>query len=193
MIRQGCHPLSAALFLKTAEARARGERFGVESVVCDVGLVTKSLSEREKRFIAARPHDVEDWSMLSLTFTDGTKATIFSGDFVTGGVRNLVEFNTNTGTIACNMAPNDAMMSYAADASVLKDVYLTEKVETNAGWQYVLLDEESARGYVQEAQDFTECVALGREPVSGLDLARETIRVTYAGYLSAEEGVRITL
>ena len=193
MIRQGCHPLSAALFLKTAEARARGERFGVESVLCDVGLVTKSLSDGEKRFIAARPHDVEDWSMLSLTFTDGTKATIFSGDFVTGGVRNLVEFNTNTGTIACNMAPNDAMMSYAADASVLKDVYLTEKVETNAGWQFVLLDEESARGYVQEAQDFTECVALGREPVSGLNLARETIRVTYAGYLSAEEGVRITL
>ena len=34
---------------------------------------------------------------------------------------------------------------------------------------------------------------MGREPVSGLDLARETIRVTYAGYLSAEEGVRITL
>ena len=131
--------------------------------------------------------------MLSLTFHDGTKATIFSGDFVTGGVRNLIEFNTNTGALICNIAPNNTMMSYAADASVLKDVYLTEKVETNAGWQHVLLDETAARGYLQEAQDFMECAATGRPPLSGLDLAYETIRVIYAGYLSAEKGARVRI
>ena len=193
MIRQGCHPLSAALHLKMLESKARGETFAVQSVLCDTGFVTERLTEEERRFIAARPKDVEDWSMLTLTFHDGTKATIFSGDFVTGGVRNLIEFNTNAGTLICNIAPNNAMMSYAADASVLKDVYLTEKVETHAGWQYVLLDEESARGYLQEAQDFMECVATGRQPLSGLDLAYETIRVTYAGYLSAETGRRVSL
>ncbi len=193
MIRQGCHPISAVLHLKMVEAKTRGEKFGVKSVVCDTGVVTEALSEEEHRFIAARPVDVEDWSMLSLTFHDGTKATVFSGDFVTGGVRNLIEFNTNTGTLVCNIAPNNAMMSFAADASVLKDVYLTEKVETNAGWQYVLLDEEAARGYLQEAQDFLECVATGRQPLSGLDLAYETIKIIYAGYLSAEKGMRIVL
>lgn len=193
MIRQGCHPLSAVLHLKMTEAKARGEQFSVESVVCDTGVVTEKLTKEERRFIAANPVDVEDWSMLSLTFGDGTKATIFSGDFVTGGVRNLIEFNTNTGTLVCNIAPNNGMMSYAADASVLKDVYLTEKVETTAGWQYVLLDEESARGYLQEAQDFMECVATGRQPLSGLDLAYETIKITYAGYLSAEKGERVKL
>jgi len=191
MIRQGCHPLSAVLHLKMTEAKARGEQFSVASVVCDTGVVTEKLTKEERRFIVANPVDVEDWSMLSLTFGDGTKAAVFSGDFVTGGVRNLIEFNTNTGTMVCNIAPNNAMMSYAADASVLKDVYLTEKVETTAGWQYVLLDEESARGYLQEAQDFMECVATGRQPLSGLDLAYETIRLTYAGYLSAEKGQRI--
>lgn len=193
MIRQGCHPLSAALHLKMIEAKARGETFAVESVLCDTGFVTERLTDEERRFIAARPKDVEDWSMLSLTFHDGTKATIFSGDFVTGGVRNLLEFNTNTGTLQCNIAPNNTMMSYAADASILKDVYLTEKVETNAGWQHVVLDELAARGYLQEAQDFMECAATGRSPLSGLDLAYETIRVTYAGYLSAEQGVRVFL
>lgn len=193
MIRQGCHPLSAVLHLKMVEAKARGEAFSVDSVVCDTGVVTGGLSENERRFITAKPVDVEDWSMLSLTFGDGTKATVFSGDFVTGGVRNLIEFNTNTGTIACNIAPNTAMMAYSADASILKDVYVTEKVETTAGWQYVLLDEESARGYIQEAQDFTECVAFGREPLSSLDLAYETIKITYAGYLSAQKGGKVKL
>ena len=193
MIRQGCHPLSAVLHLKMTEAKARGEAFSVESVVCDTGVVTERLTKEERRFIAANPVDVEDWSMLSLTFGDGTKAAIFSGDFVTGGVRNLIEFNTNTGTLVCNIAPNNGMMTYAADASVLKDVYLTEKVETTAGWQYVLLDEESARGYLQEAHDFMECVATGRQPLSGLDLAYETIKITYAGYLSAETGARVRL
>ena len=193
MIRQGCHPISAALHLKMTEAKTRGEKFSVASVLCDTGIVTDRLTDEERRFIAARPKDVEDWSMLSLTFHDGTKATIFSGDFVTGGVRNLIEFNTNTGALICNIAPNNTMMSYAADASVLKDVYLTEKVETNAGWQHVLLDETAARGYLQEAQDFMECAATGRPPLSGLDLAYETIRVIYAGYLSAEKGAKVTL
>lgn len=193
MIRQGCHPLTAVLHLKMVEAKARGEQFGVKSVVCDTGVVTEKLTKEERRFIAATPKDVEDWSMLSLTFHDGTKATVFSGDFVTGGVRNLIECNTNTGTMVCNIAPNNGMMTYAADASILKDVYLTEKVETTAGWQYVLLDEESARGYLHEIQDFMECVARGRQPLSGLNLAYETTRVTYAGYLSAEKGIRVTL
>ncbi|NLA90458.1 MAG: Gfo/Idh/MocA family oxidoreductase [Synergistaceae bacterium] len=191
MIRQGCHPLSAVLYLKMVEAEARGEKFSVESVMCDTGVVTENLTKEERRFITANPVDVEDWSVLSLTFGDKTKAAIFSGDFVTGGVRNLIEFNTNTGTIACNIAPNTNMMTYTADASILKDIYVTEKVETTAGWQYVLLDEESARGYIQEAQDFMECIAEGREPLAGLDLAYETTKLTYAGYLSAEKGARI--
>jgi hypothetical protein len=38
-----------------------------------------------------------------------------------------------------------------------------------------------------------ECAALGREPRADLSLARETIKVQYAGYWSADEGRRITL
>ncbi len=38
-----------------------------------------------------------------------------------------------------------------------------------------------------------ECVAFGREPRAGLDLAFEAIRVHYAGYWAAEEGRRISL
>lgn len=193
MIRQGCHPISAVIHLKMTEARVRGERFGIREVLCDTGNIVTGLSKEERRFIAASPHDVEDWAMLTLTFHDGTKATVFAADFVTGGVRNLIELNTTSGTLKCNIAPNDGMMSFSASHDVLKDIYLTEKVETNAGWQYIILDEESARGYLQEIQDFVECAATGREPLSGMALACETMRAVYAGYLSAERGVKISL
>ncbi|MBC7078247.1 MAG: hypothetical protein H5T92_08085 [Synergistales bacterium] len=49
------------------------------------------------------------------------------------------------------------------------------------------------RGYTGEIQDFMECVVTGREPISGYELAAETVKVTYAAYLSAEEGRRVRL
>ena len=33
-----------------------------------------------------------------------------------------------------------------------------------------------------------ECIYHGREPLSGMELARDTIAAIYAGYLSAERG-----
>jgi len=91
LIRMGCHPLSTVLYLKQVEARARGERIAVVSVTADVGSVAKNLTREERRFIQADPLDVEDWAMLTLTFSDATKSTIFAGDMIVGGVRNLVE------------------------------------------------------------------------------------------------------
>jgi hypothetical protein len=38
-----------------------------------------------------------------------------------------------------------------------------------------------------------ECAASGRQPLSGLDLAEETMKIIYAAYWSAEVGRRITL
>jgi hypothetical protein len=38
-----------------------------------------------------------------------------------------------------------------------------------------------------------ECAALCRQPLSGLDLAYETVKANYAAYWSAEEGKRIKL
>ncbi|HZC27496.1 MAG TPA: hypothetical protein VE287_10770, partial [Actinopolymorphaceae bacterium] len=54
-------------------------------------------------------------------------------------------------------------------------------------------DEDWARGYPHEMQDFMECVAFDREPLSGATLARDVVEVVYAAYLSAESGRRIDL
>lgn len=193
LIRMGCHPLSAVLYLKQAEAKARGETITVTGVTADVGNVAACLKANEREFIKARPVDVEDWGVITVTFSDGTKATVFSGDMIMGGVRNLVETYTNGGSLFANITPNNHLMSYLTDEEKLSGVYITEKVDRKTGWQYVCLEEEWTRGYLQEMQDFMECVAHGRQPLSGLDLAYQTIKVNYAGYWSAAEGQRIAL
>ena len=193
LIRMGCHPLSTVLYLKQVEAKARGERISVAGVTADVGHVAAGLKPQERRFIKADPVDVEDWAMLTLTFSDGTKSTVFSGDMILGGVRNLIETYTSGGALYANITPNDHMTAYLTDEQKLEGVYITEKVDRKTGWQFVCLEEEWTRGYLQEIQDFMECVALGREPRAGLDLAYETTKLVYAGYRSAEEGRRIAL
>ena len=187
LIRQGCHPLAAVLYLKQVEARARGERISVRDVTCDVGALTAGLKPEERRFIQAAPVDVEDWGMLNLTFSDGTKATIFAGDMVMGGVRNLVETYTTGGTLFANITPNNHVVTYLTNKSKLGGVYITEKVDRKTGWQFVCLEEEWTRGYIQEIQDFMECAAFGREPLAGVDLAYEAIRLHYAAYCAARE------
>jgi predicted dehydrogenase len=193
LIRMGCHPLSAVLHLKQVEAKARGEAISVASVICDVGNVASCLKAEERAYIKANPVDVEDWGTLTVTFSDGTKATVFSGDMIMGGVRNLIETYTSGGSLFANITPNTHMMSYQTSEEKLAGVYITEKVDRKTGWQYVCLEEEWTRGYLQEIQDFMECAASGRQPLSGLALAFETIKVNYAGYWAAEEGRRITL
>lgn len=193
LIRMGCHPLSAVLYLKQVEAKARGEAIRVASVTCDVGHVTACLREDERGFIKADPVDVEDWATLNLTFTDGTKATVISADMILGGVRNLIETYTSGGSLFANITPNTHMMSYQTSEEKLSSVYITEKVDRKTGWQYVCLEEEWTRGYLQEVQDFMECAASGRQPLSDLALAYETIKVAYAGYCAADTDRRVTL
>lgn len=193
LIRMGCHPLSAVLYLKQVEAKARGETIKVASVTGDVGNVTAGLKPEERTYIKANPVDVEDWGTLTATFSDGTKATVFSGDMIMGGVRNLIETYTSGGSLFANITPNTHLMSYQTSEEKLASVYITEKVDRKTGWQYVCLEEEWTRGYLQEIQDFMECAATGRQPLSDLAQAYETIKVNYAGYWAAEEGRRVVL
>jgi len=190
LMRQGCHPLSAALYLKTCEAAARGENVSPLSVVADAGTLTAGRSDDELLHIRARPLDVEDWAALLCTFSDGTRASISAADMVLGGTRNTMELFTSSGTYLCNIAPNNQLRAYHARGEELGDVYLTEKVETKSGWQDVFVSESIERGYVAELQDFLECADSGRKPQSDFRLAYDTTRLIYGAYLAAERGER---
>ena len=65
-------------------------------------------------------------------------------------------------------------------------MYVTEKLGTKQGWSNPAPDEDWQHGYPREFQDFMESIYFNREPLSGGELARDTIAALYSAYLSAE-------
>jgi predicted dehydrogenase len=195
LLRMGSHPVGVVLHLKHHEgARSGGRPIRARSVVADVAQITRLPA------IAGRtPHhrtaveDVEDWSVAVITFEDGTKATVHSNDITLGGVRNTVTAYLTNGVVQANITPNTVVTAYAPDGAVWGDEYISEKVETKSGWQFPSPDEDWMRGYPQELDDFVSAITARREPLSGGALARETVEVIYAGYLSAATGRRVDL
>jgi predicted dehydrogenase len=91
------------------------------------------------------------------------------------------------------MNPNNSLVVYSPEGNIFGSEYITEKVETKAGWQFPSPDEDWMRGYPQEIEDFITSILEDRDPISGIDLAHEVVEVIYAAYLSAESGKRIEL
>ncbi len=192
-IRNGCHPLSCAIYLKQLEGRVHGRDIHIKSVVADMGNVTRLLKDSEKEHIDSRPVDVEDLGSAILTFSDDTKAVIISADMMVGGAKDQMEIYTNDAVIKCNAAPHNGMIGYFAGDRALSDIYMNEKLQDKTGWQAIMANEESERGFNSEMQDFMECISSGRSPEAGFNLAQESIKAVYAAYASAEEGRRIDL
>lgn len=189
--RTGSHPLSAILWLKQREAEARQVDIRVESVLADMGCITKQLNGYEHRHIAANPIDVEDFGTSVLTFSDQTKAIIMATDTLLGGSRNYVEAYCNDAVLTSNLTMNDMMTTYFLDEERLNDVYISEMLPSKTGWNHPFLIDEIVRGYCAEMQDFMECVAYDKIPLSGFKLAYDTAKITYASYLSAQNGSRV--
>jgi predicted dehydrogenase len=196
LLRMGSHPIGAVIQLKHYEGmRKHGKPIRVRSVMADVGQLTKlpQFQAQPKHWIKSYWVDVEDWSAALLSFDDGTKATVMATDVSLGGVKNLVTAYLSNGVVQVNINPNTSVQIYAPDGEIWGDEYITEKLETRAGWQFPSPDEDWMRGFPQEMADFVSAVREGREPLSGALLAREVVDVIYAGYVSAEEGRRVTL
>jgi predicted dehydrogenase len=196
LLRLGSHPVASVIHMKYFEGfRKNGKPIQVQSVMAEVARFSmiKEIATEGIGWLTGGPSDVEDWATATLTFTDSTKAIVVASDTILGGVRNIHEIFSTRGVVQCNMNPNNAVMVYTPKPEILGEEYVAEKVETKNGWQYAAPDEDWMRGYPQEIQDFMECVATGRAPVSDLDLACETVEVVYAAYLSAETGARIDL
>jgi predicted dehydrogenase len=196
MLRMGSHPIGAVIHLKHYEGqRKSGRPIRVKSVLGDVAQLTKTDAFRKepRKWLVSDWEDVEDWSAAILTFEDGTKATVMSTDVSLGGVKNLVTAYLSNCVVQVNINPNTSVVVYAPDGKIWGDEYITEKVETKAGWQFPSPDEDWMRGYPQEMEDFVDAVREGREPVSGALLAHETVEVIYAAYVSAQEGRRVDL
>src|SRR2546425_2981330 len=195
LLRTGPHPVGVVLQLKHHEGmRRRGRPIRTRAVFAEVASLARLPAVAGlARHMSTLAEDVEDWSVAVLTFEDGTMATIHSNDITLGGVRNVVTAYLTNAVIQANINPNNTLTVYAPDAAVWGGQYLTEKVETKAGWQFPSPDEDWMRGYPQELEDFVGAIRDGREPLSGGLLAREVVEVIYAGYVSAATGRRVEL
>jgi predicted dehydrogenase len=192
-IRTGSHPLSAILWLKQKEAESRGEKIELSSVIADMGQITTSLSKYEHRHISAKPNDVEDCGTVILTFSDNSKAVIIATDTLLGGSKNYIQLYCNDTAINCNLTLNNLMETYLLDEDGLENIQLSEMLPSKLGWNKPFVADELIRGYIGEMQDFVECVALNKKPLSGFKLAYDTVKTIYAAYYSAEQGNKVVI
>jgi predicted dehydrogenase len=189
LVGKGCHPLSAALFLKRAEGSARdGSPIRPATVSARTHEITRLLQYRDEGHLRRGYQDIEDYGQMHVTFSDGTIADIFSSELVMGGVSNWLEVMGNNHRTRCQLNPIDALETFNPKEDAFREIYVTEKIETRQGWSHPAPDEAWQHGYPQEFQDFMESIAAGREPMAGVELARDTMATIYSAYVSAERG-----
>ena len=196
LMRLGSHPVGTAIHLKHYEGILKyGKPIRPKSVMAEVGHHTKieSFTKEKKKYVVSEWEDVEDWGVLVIHFEDNSNATIFASDTVLGGVRNIVNVYLSNAVFYVNINPHDVLQVYAPEPHIFGEEYIAEKLETKAGWNFPSPDDDWMKGFPQELEDFIDAILFNREPISGIDLAREVVEVIYAGYASAEEGRRILL
>jgi predicted dehydrogenase len=196
LLRVGSHPIGTALHLKSYEGQLRdGKPIRPRTVMGEMGQHTRipSFQREPRKWLVSSWEDVEDWFCAIITFEDSSKAVIFASDGILGGVRKWMQAYLSNCVVFANINPHDALQVYAPDPRIFGEEYLTEKLETKAGWSFPSPDEDWMGGYPQELEDFIDCILQKREPLSGLDLAEDTTKVIYSAYLSAERGQRVDL
>jgi predicted dehydrogenase len=196
LMRMGSHPVGGVLHLKHFEGMLKqGKPIRLKSVTAEVGCHTKieSFIKEKEKYVMSQWEDVEDWGAMFLHFEDGSTGTVFASDTVLGGIRNVLNVYLSNAVVHVNMNPHDVLQVYAPKPHIFGEEYLAEKLETKAGWNFPSPDDDWIKGFPQELEDFIEAVLFDREPVSGMDLARDVVEAIYTGYVSAEKGQRIEI
>ena len=188
MVGKGCHPLTAVLYLKRVEGRARGiGPIRPKTVSARVHALTRLKGYIDKGHIRADYHDIEDFSLMHVVFEDGTIADIFASDIVMGGIHNWLEIAANNHRTICNINPNTSMQSYNPVDENFKDIYVVEKIGTKQGWSNPSPDEDWFTGYPQEMEAFYRTISSG-DPLEGDSLlASDAISTIYSAYVSSEK------
>jgi len=187
LIGKGCHPLTAALYLKRVEGRARdGRPIRPRSVSARTHAITRLPAFRDAGHLRRDYYDIDDFSMTHVEFSDGTIATVFASDVVLGGIHNWLEICADNHRTICNINPNTAMQTYNPKEEYFRDVYVVEKIGTKQGWACTSPEEDWFTGYPQEMDAFYRTIAYGEPLQSDSLLAADAISTIYSAYLSAD-------
>ncbi|MDQ6813798.1 MAG: Gfo/Idh/MocA family oxidoreductase [Bacteroidota bacterium] len=187
MIGKGCHPLSAAIYLKHVEGRSRnGNPIRPKTISARTHAITRMPAFKDEGYLRTTYKDTEDFAMLHIVFEDGTIANLIASELVLGGVHNWIEVNTTNHRTICNINPNTSIQAYTPLAKHFEEVYVVEKTETKQGWSSMSPDEGWFAGYQHEMDAFYRSAAFGDPIESNSSLASDVIATIYAGYVSAE-------
>ena len=195
MIGKGCHPLTAALYLKRVEGNTRsGKPIHPKVVSARTAALTRLKNFEDKGHIRADYHDIEDFSVMHVTFEDGTIADIFASDIILGGIHNWLQVAANNHRTICNINPNTAIQTYNPVDVYFKDIYVVEKTGTKQGWSNPSPDEDWFTGYHQEMEAFYRTIAYGDPLETNSSLAADAVSTIYSAYVSAEKlGAEVTI
>lgn len=193
LIGKGCHPLTAALYLKRVEGRTRhGKPIRPRTVTARTHALTRMPGFRDEGHIRTTYYDIDDFSMMHVEFDDGTLATVFASDIVLGGIHNWLDVCANNHRTLCNINPNNAMQTYNPVEKNFADIYVVEKTGTKQGWAFTSPEEDWFTGYPQEIEAFYRTIAYGEPAESDSLLGADSISTIYSAYLSAARGGAVT-
>ena len=172
LLRLGSHPIGLALHLKRVEGeRLDGRPVEVATVSAEVATLANGGSAAG--YLVSGWEDVENWSAVTLTFTDGSHAVCLASDLALGGVEDGLQLLTARSRFNVNLSHSSLFQVYAPSGDIFGGSPLQEKSHTNAGWSFPEVDAAWLYGFRDELQDFVAAI--------------------YAAYLSAAEGRRVTL
>lgn len=193
MLGKGCHPLTAALYLKRVEGVTRdGRPIRPKTVSARVHSITRLASYIDQGYIRRGYHDIDDISMMHVVFEDGTLADIHASDIVLGGIHNWLEVSANNHRAICNINPNNAMLAYTPEERHFRDLYLVEKIETKQGWSCPAPDEDFVTGFPAEMEALYRTAAYGDPPETDSFLAADAVSVIFSAYVSSQNGGKET-
>src|SRR5690554_286359 len=186
MMGKGCHPLTAAIYLKHVEGRVKnGSPIRPKSISARTHAITRLPNYQDEGYLQTTYKDIEDFAMMHIEFEDSTIASIFASELVLGGVKNWIEINTSNHRTVCNIGPNNAMQTYTPNEKHFENVYIVEKTETKQGWSSISPDEAWFAGYQHEMEAFYRTAAFGDPIESNSRLAADVMATIYSGYVSA--------
>jgi predicted dehydrogenase len=187
LVGKGCHPLTAALYLKRVEGRRRDSRpIRPKTVSARTHALTRLPNFRDEGHIRRDYYDIDDFSVMHVEFDDGTIADIFASDIVLGGTHNWLEVCANNHRAICNINPHTAMQTYNPVEKNFADIYVVEKIGTKQGWACTSPEEDWFNGYPQEIEAFYRTIAYGEPLESDSLVAADAIATIYSAYVSAE-------
>jgi len=181
------HPLTAALYLKRVEGRARdGRPIRPKSVSARAHAITRMKTFRDAGLIRCNYHDIDDFSIMHVAFEDGTVADLISSDIVLGGIHNWLEIcATITARTATSIRTRPCRPTTPSRRTSRTSTSWRRSRQRRAG-PAPRRTKTGSPATRRKWKAFYGCIATGTEPESNSMLAADAISTIYSAYVSAE-------